>query len=219
MAIALNVIQPGTIGTYTDLVAKVASWLDRDDLTDQIPDFIALLESELRDKLRTIYQETLDVWSVSGGTYLMSDDVLAVRRMYPTGQPDAPLKEVTSDALQRFLTVGGPTRVYAMEGRRISFAPAPSVASPYSVEVNYWRRIPPLSATAPDNWLLNRRADIYLWGTLHYAAAYIRDPEAMEACRQYLDAAVDQLQQASRNDAWAGPLYPDTSRQVRGARC
>jgi hypothetical protein len=219
MAIALNVIEPGTIGTYTDLVSKVADWLDRDDLTAQIPDFIALLESELRDKLRTVYQETLDIWSVTGPNYIIPDDVLRLRRIYPSGQPNATLKEVSSDALQRFLNGGGQTRVFAIEGRRISFAPAPTEASPFDVEVNYWRRIPPLSASYPDNWLLHRRADIYLWGTLHYAAAFIRDTDAMTACRQYLDAAVSQLQQASRNDAWSGPLSPVGMAQVRGARC
>ncbi|WP_370309298.1 phage adaptor protein [Sphingobium abikonense] len=217
MAIALNVIEPGTIGTYTDLVTKVADWLDRDDLTAQIPDFIALLESELRDKLRTTFQETLDIWTVEAGSYPLPDDVLAIRRLYPEGCPQATLKEVAADALPRFARASGWTRVFAIEGRTIKFAPASS--TPFNVEVNYWRRIPPLSASAPENWLLRRRADIYLWGTLHYAAAFIRDPEAMTACRQYLDAAIEQLQQASRKDAWSGPLSPVGATQVRGAPC
>ncbi|SES08509.1 phage adaptor protein [Sphingobium sp. YR768] len=219
MAIALNIIEPGTIGTYTDLVSKVADWLDRDDLTDQIPDFIALLESELRDKLRTIYQETADIWVISDQDFAIPSDVLAIRRMYPSGQPNALIREVVPDALQRFRSAGGPTRVYAIEGRSIRFAPAPSSSVPANIEVLYWKRIPPLSASAPDNWLLNRRADIYMWGTLHYAAAYVRDTDAMEACRQYLDAAINALVAQSRNDAWAGPLAPVGVTQVRGARC
>lgn len=219
MAISLNIIDPGTIGTYTDLVEKVADWLDRDDLTAQIPDFIALLESELRDKLRTVHQETADLWSVTSATYPLPDDILSLRRVYPSGQPNAALREVSSDALQRFNQSCGPVRVYAIEGRTIRFAPAPTTDAPFAVEVVYWRRIPPLSATTPDNWLLRRRADIYLWGTLHYAAAYIRDTEAMQACRQYLDAGIAALITASRNDAWAGPLSPSTVCQVAGARC
>lgn len=219
MAISLNIIDPGTIGTYTDLVSKVADWLDRDDLTAQIPDFIALLESELRDKLRTTFQQTVDLWLVTSPTYQLPSDVLALRSIYPAAKPNSGLKEVSLDALRRFADGGSLTRVYALDGRTLVFSPAPTAEKPLALEISYSRRIPPLSAAAPDNWLLNRRSDIYLWGTLHYAAAYIRDTDAMEACRQYLDAAVAQLQQASRNDAWVGPIAPNTVNQVRGARC
>jgi hypothetical protein len=33
------------ISTYTDLKTSIASWLNRDDLTSVIPDFISLAEA------------------------------------------------------------------------------------------------------------------------------------------------------------------------------
>lgn len=39
-------------GTYDGLKASVARWLTREDLTDVIPDFIALAEARLNDRLR-----------------------------------------------------------------------------------------------------------------------------------------------------------------------
>ena len=35
------------IGTYAELQTAVANWLDRDDLTDRIPEFIALAEAKM----------------------------------------------------------------------------------------------------------------------------------------------------------------------------
>ena len=40
------------IGTYAELKTAVANWLDRDDLTDRIPEFIALAEAKMNRNLR-----------------------------------------------------------------------------------------------------------------------------------------------------------------------
>ena len=40
------------ISNYTELKTAVANWLDRDDLTDRIPEFIALAESRFNRLLR-----------------------------------------------------------------------------------------------------------------------------------------------------------------------
>ena len=41
------------ISNYTELKTAVANWLDRDDLTDRIPEFIALAESRFNRLLRS----------------------------------------------------------------------------------------------------------------------------------------------------------------------
>ena len=40
------------ISNYTELNTAVANWLDRDDLTDRIPEFIALAEARFNRLLR-----------------------------------------------------------------------------------------------------------------------------------------------------------------------
>ena len=40
------------IGTYAELQTAVANWLDRDDLTDRIPEFIALAEAKMNRNQR-----------------------------------------------------------------------------------------------------------------------------------------------------------------------
>ena len=45
------------IGTYAELQTAVANWLDRDDLTDRIPEFIALSEARMNRVLRLSMME------------------------------------------------------------------------------------------------------------------------------------------------------------------
>ena len=219
MAISLDVIVPGTIGTYDDLVDMVGNWLDRDDLTDRIPEFISLLEARLNRLLRTVMQETPAVWAVTGEEFALPDDFRKLRRLYPSGSPYSPLAEVASTLLPQWAN-SGTTNVYAVEGRTLRFSPAPSSDKPLTLVASYWRRIPPLGADQPTNWLLDEHPDIYVWGALHQAALYIRDPEAENATSNLLDRSIAELQEMSRKDAHGGPLVPQMGAvQVRGARC
>ncbi|MCB4862387.1 hypothetical protein K7W03_22615 [Sphingobium sp. PNB] len=218
MGISLDVIVPGTIGNYDDLVAMVGNWLDRDDLNDRIPEFVSLLEARLNRLLRTVMQETPVTWAITGEEYALPDDFRKMRRIYPAGQPNRPLAEISSSQLPDW-AYSGFAQVYAIEGRTLRFSPAPTADAPLTVQAVYWRRIPPLGSFQPTNWILDEHPDIYVWGALHQAATYIRDPDAIDTCKAYLDEAIAEVQSASRKDAWGGPLAPTVARQVRGARC
>lgn len=219
MAISLLIFEPGTIGSYSDLVAKVAAWLDRDDLTPRIPDFLALLESRLNRLLRTLRQETPAMWLVTGETFDLPSDFRALRKLHIEGTPDRPLIEYAPSAVPvRFRGTTGTPLAYFIENRTLTLAP-PS-ASETLLRATYVKRIPPLSDAAPSNWLLEEHPDIYLWGALHQAAIYIRDEEAAPVAEGYLDRAIAELQRESAMDQHGGgPLVPSGARQVRGGKC
>ena len=86
MGISLDVIVPGTIGNYDDLVAMVGNWLDRDDLTDRIPEFVALLEARLNRLLRTVMQETPATWAITGEEYALPDDFREIITLVESGR-------------------------------------------------------------------------------------------------------------------------------------
>ena len=220
MGITLDVLDPGAIGTYDDLVGMVGNWLDRDDLTDRIPEFVSLLEGRLNRLLRTVMQVTSATWAVTGETYALPDDFRRMRSLYPAGQPNFILSEVASHELPGLASLNNPvTRAYAIEGRVLRFADAATADNPVTLSATYWRRIPPLGTFQPVNWLLLEHPDIYLWGALQQAATYIRDPEAIDTCKAYLDEAIAELRQMSAGDQYGGPISPRVAVQVRGARC
>lgn len=219
MAISLDIVTPGTIGSYTDLVEKVGLWLDRDDLADRIPDFIALTEARLNRLLRTLNMEVTDLWSVSGETYTLPSDFRMLREAHIEGSPDRPLRGMSPSAIPNmFNGAPGTPTAYAIRDRTLLLAPPP--ASPITISAIYIRRVPPLTSALPSNWLLEEHPDIYVWGTLFQAAIYIRDAEAIDATKAMLDEAIGELKTASNRDRWGGaPLVPNTISQVRGARC
>ena len=45
------------LSNYSELQASVADWINRDDLTDQIPDFITLCEASMQRRLLTFNME------------------------------------------------------------------------------------------------------------------------------------------------------------------
>lgn len=218
--VALSVIIAGTIGSYSDLVSKVALYLDRDDLDDRIPDFVALLEARMNRVLRSVNQEKIDTWTFSGQSMVAPGDFRKLRKAFIQGSPDNPLKEVSpQSAAFEYSGEAGTPRAYYLEGRTISLVPPPTAATT-SLSVTYWTRIDPLTSDNDSNWLLEEHPDIYLYGTLLEAAVYIRDTDAIGLCSDKLDQSIAELQQSSRNDRYGGgPLAPRVTTQVRGAPC
>ena len=59
------------IGTYSELQSSIASFLARDDLTTQIPDFISLAEARMSRELRSARsQEKRATASITSGDAL-----------------------------------------------------------------------------------------------------------------------------------------------------
>lgn len=97
-------------GTYSGLLASIAAWLDREDLTAMIPDFVTLAEARLNDRLRLAPMEmpaTISLRNLS-----VNSDLLLV---------DEDTGDILEDeATQALLTgIGG-------EGTVISVAPLPA---------------------------------------------------------------------------------------------
>jgi hypothetical protein len=47
-----------SLATYDDLKLAAANWLNREDLTGAIPDYITLAEARINDRLRVAQMET-----------------------------------------------------------------------------------------------------------------------------------------------------------------
>ena len=60
------------INTYATLQTAVANWLDRSDLTDRIPEFIALAEARMNRNLRLALMLNVDQTTLGGATALVA---------------------------------------------------------------------------------------------------------------------------------------------------
>lgn len=167
-----------SIGTYSELQTAVASWMHRADLTDRIPEFIALCEARANGHSKSRLMEArTTLTATSGNAYVtLPSDMLEMRRLVVTSSsPLSTLKYVSPDEITFSYptTQQGVPAVFAVIGSQVQLAPIPD--SSYTLEVSYLQKIPALSEANPTNWLLTNFPDVYLYGTLLQAVTYTQD--------------------------------------------
>lgn len=192
------------ITTFSELKTAVGSWLHRDDLTTQIPDFIALAEAQLNRRLRVRSQVTTTTLSATARTVALPADYLELKSLDISASPRVKLKAVSleqSDLYDLGATTGEP-RIFAISGANLVLAPTPQ--STYTLNIVYYAKIPALSDVATTNWLLTAHPDIYLYGALRQAAAFMLDDARVPAWVAAQEQAITELEQLSEYAEYSG---------------
>jgi len=168
---------------YTELKAAVASWLNITNLTDQVPDFIALAEAQMRREITSIGQ--VDTWAeveVGEEGWPMScraDEIASVsfgvKPLFYT-PPDRPGE-----------AVGGEPGSYTIDGKTLRVFPTGTVT--LRVKSGFCG----LSSSVPSNWILKHHPDAYLYGALMQAAPFLRDDERIGVWGSLFNGAIDSI--------------------------
>ncbi len=181
------------ITTYSELQTAVARWLQRDDLTAIIPDFIANSEAEFNRAFRLSGQVTrtdLDASSRWTSIASLTDTLAEIKSISVTvGGIRTPIEYVTPDASQQFSTSGSP-RYWTRIGSEIGVFPPPD--GTYTLEIVYYAKIPAL-ATAATNFLLTDAPDVYLYRSVIEGAQYTHDEELLARIAPMYGGALQQL--------------------------
>jgi len=194
------------IATYTDLKTSIASWLNRDDLTSVIPDFISLAEAGINRDLRHYKMiERADATLDSRYVQLPADWMETVRFSITSGDTYR-LELVSRDDMleyrQKTADTSGRPRFYANIGDTIEVFPTPD--ADYTMQLQYYAKTPALSDSNASNWLLLDAPDVYLYGTLIQSAPYLQDDARTQTWAALYAAALQSLQKASDDTRFAG---------------
>ena len=197
------------ISTKAELHTAVANWLNRSDLTDRIPEFIALAEASFNRNLRTREMLVRSTASVTGQYVSIPTDFLEMLNIELTSTtPPKRLIYITSDRSddyreQQNNKTGKPS-YYTIEGESIQLLPTPDAT--YTLQLNYYQDIPALAALADsgNNWLLLAHPDIYLYSTLMQASPYIMDPNSAQQWDGLLARSMQELQAADDKSRYSG---------------
>ena len=182
--------------TYTTLQAAVASWLARSDLTAQIPDFIALAEARFNRDLRlnSMLQRDTTV-ATSDYVALPSDWLEHVSiAVVNDGTVLRPLTYVSNEEFNRLRlqNLTGTFRYYTIQDTNIALLPAMS-AGAVTLEIFYYGKITPLSASNASNWLLARAPDLYLYSSLMAADVFLQNDDRLQIWVAAAQAAMESL--------------------------
>ena len=204
------------LANYTDLQAAVADFLDRDDLTSTIPDFIALAEAKINRSIRNRRMLTSTSITIDAAQESLPADFLEAKSFVLNDTTPYPLQLVTYEQaaelnFQRDATAGKPV-YYTIAGDKATFTPAPDAT--YTGTLVYYAKVPALSS-ASTNWLLTSFPDVYLYTTLMQSAPYLRDDERIAVWSALSQAGFEELRiEDDRAQYNASPLAMRVRRPI-----
>ena len=194
------------ISTYSELQTAVANWLDRDDLTARIPEFISLAEARFNRVLRLRSMETKQTASTVSGqrNYALPTNYIQMRNFQLNTSPLTVLSYVTPEIYDRLWggSAGGIPNFYTILANEISLGPIPG--SVITMEMLFYKRFDYLSVAAPTNWLLTNAPDVYLYGSMLEAEPFIMNDERVPLWAAALDRAISSMQEQDNKDRHSG---------------
>ena len=194
------------INTYGTLQTAVANWLDRDDLTDRIPEFIALCEATFNRVLRIRAMETTVSDTTVGGTKTdaLPTGYLQMREIHLTTSPVVSLSYITPEIMYRIRSgsTSAKPNSYTIVGDNLLFGPTPDGA--YTYDMTYYKAFDALSDAATTNWIILNAPDLYLYGTLLQAEPFLMNDQRVQLWATAFRQAIADVQDQDNKDRHSG---------------
>ena len=178
------------LDTYADLQSAVASWLHRDDLTAQIPDFIRLAEADMQVRAKLSQWETEASVSLTNGSGALPPDVAQVISV-KYGSQSYTISHMAGEAFDNVsaLNGSGEPEFYTIRGSNLLVTPTATGTA----TVKYTARFTPLSTVATSNSLLALFPDAYLNGALMHASSWLHDAEAVTKYAAFFESSMKRV--------------------------
>lgn len=203
-----------TITNYTTLVSTVADYLNRQDLSAQIPTFIQLAEADLNTRLRC-REMIVRATTTNDDEYvrLPLDFLEGINLQIVGGK--SPLRYITLDEADIVNARQGYTSptFYSLMNGAIELVPPPATGVDVEIEMVYYGKITALSDSNQTNWLLLKAPDVYLYGALVHAAPFLMDDQRISVFGSFYSQRVEALNDESQKSLHSGsPLVARTRR-------
>ena len=194
------------ITTFSELKTAVANWLDRSDLTDRIPEFIALAEARHRRDFKIRRMETRVTANTIADTefYTLPDNYVAMRNIQLNTDPKTALEYLTPEQMDRVRggsTTGKP-KAYSIIGNTFQLRPIPD--SVYEIEMLYYKYFTGLSDSNTTNDMLTYHPDAYLYAVLLEAEPYLQNDKRIALWLQAYEIARKAIIDSNERDRHSG---------------
>jgi hypothetical protein len=196
------------LNTYNALKSSIADFLNRDDLTSVIEDFITLAESQINRDVRHMKMEARANGQQDANDEYMQipSDWVETIRLHLTRTGTTVLNLISRDAMadKRAANenMAGTPSAYTHADSQFQLYPTPNATTDF--ELLYYQKLPALSSSNADNWLLLEAPDVYLYGALLHSAPYLAEDERVGVWAQMYAAAIQRLNQVSEDAMFSG---------------
>lgn len=161
---------------YDWLLDVVPRRLHRDDLTEDLPDFVMLAEKRINGDLRAQLQGAIaSLSSTEGANFIaLPTPILSIKALSIPGVGSVDyLSPAQFNAQYARDQGGGQPRHYTQIGSALYLGPAPQSVVTLSAVVR--STVPALADSAGTNWLIEQHPEVYLAATMCEALLHIRD--------------------------------------------
>jgi len=192
--------------SYSDLKTTVASYLGRSDLTSTIPDFISMAELRLSRDLRTrqMLKSATASMTAANPKVALPTDFLEIRDLTVQGNPRVPLDYLSPSAFSRDARAdeNGKPSDYTILAAEFLFAPIPDTA--YVLEILYYAKPTPLSASVSSNVFLANYYDALLYASLLEAEPYLINDARAQTWTALYDRATTNISTSDSSSEFSG---------------
>lgn len=195
------------LSNYNELKASIADFLNRDDLTAVIPDFIKLAETQMSRDLRHWRQEDRATALVDQQYASLPLNFIEPIRVTIPANESHTLELVSTFEISKLRAeasnkTGRPLN-YAVLDQSFELFPTPD--ADYTVELVYYESIPELG-TLTTNWVLTYFPDAYLYGSLMQSSPYLQEDQRVQVWNALYQNAVSaiNLEGASAKSSGSG---------------
>ena len=181
----------------TNLTAAIQDWANRGDWTPAlVQSFITMAEQKMNSDMRVSQMIATSNNTITCRCSVLPTDWLEMYLVFiqnPAG-PNGflPIRYKSNDEffnLRDWAAYG----YYTIVGRVINFGGPPNDTEGIPYKINYYQEVPPLNDIT-DSWVYTKYPNIYLWGSLAYAALHAVGEEASSANFEKLaDATITKL--------------------------
>lgn len=192
--------------TYDELKSSIADFLNRDDLTSVIPDFITLAETSMNREVRHWRMEKRANANLDTQYTALPNDFLEPIRMSLTTADTNTLEMVNAFQIsnlraQNLNTSGRPVNFAILDGS-IEVFPTPDAV--YSLEMLYYEKIDTLNSGNTSNWILSNFPDAYLYGALVHSAPYLAEDARTNTWAALYQKAINDINGESERSKTSG---------------
>ena len=201
------------IDTYANLKTSIETWLDRDDLTDQIDDFIDIAEARHQREVRLremLLRQTL----IINNRYVdvPSDFLEAKIIRIQTDTARFPLTQVNVEELSRRSKVVDGLPAFFNVHAQIEFDREPDQS--YTGEIIFYTPLDALGSSNSSNELLERAPDVYLYSALAASAPLLHEDERIQTWEGLYTRARDDLNLLEKRSQQVGAAIATTAGTV-----
>tara|TARA_A100000172_G_scaffold7502_1_gene4127 strand:+ start:447 stop:1070 length:624 start_codon:yes stop_codon:yes gene_type:complete len=180
------------LDTYANLKTSIANYLNRDDLTTYLPDFISLAEARHGRDLRLRIMESVGTASATGGqNYIdLPTNFLEFRYVALNTNPKIVLRYMSPFELTKNYggNSSGEPIYFTIIGEKLYFGPTPD--SSYSIEWAFYSKPTALSDSNTTNAILTNHPDLYLYASLLESSPFLMQDERLGVWAELYKEAV-----------------------------